>query len=122
MNGNGKFSTTSVEPVHLTGKTIAHSCSWSETKRAKLAAKATFGAVVISPLTAIQAAELFNVPKSMVAEELKRLGHRLCRSRNSNGHATATPARWDSLTSEQKSEFLKANFDAIWNELDLRTS
>ena len=57
MHGNGKFSTTSVEPVHLAGRTIAHSFTWTELKRAKLAAKATFGAVVISPMTAIQAAE-----------------------------------------------------------------
>jgi hypothetical protein len=72
MRTNG--NTTSVEPVHLTGKTIAHSYTWSEAKRIKLAAKATFGAVVVTPLTAIQAAAVFDVPATAIAAELKKLG------------------------------------------------
>jgi hypothetical protein len=63
---------TSLEPAHLAGKTVAHSYTWSDTKRAQLAAKATFGAVIVSPLTAAQAAEIFGVPTTAVTAELKK--------------------------------------------------
>jgi hypothetical protein len=107
-------------PSTIAGRTIAHSYTWSETKRVRLAAKATFGAVVVTPLTAIQASQVFDVPVTAVAGELKRLGVVL-RHHNGNGHGHAAPT-WESLTSEQKSAFLANNFDAIWNELEARTS
>jgi hypothetical protein len=115
-------SITLPKPVEIiTGRTIAHSHSWTELKRAKLAAKATFGAVVISPLTVIQAAETFGVPKSAVAEALKKLGVVL-RHHNGNGHTAATVPTWDTLSSEQRSTFLRENFDQIWSELEHVTS
>lgn len=116
-------TTTATSPMEITGKCVAHSHTWSDAKRARLAAKATFGAVVVTPLTAIQAAELFGVSKSAVAAELKKLGVVLRHPNgNGNGHAAAPPPTWDSLTSEQRSEFLKKNFDAIWNELERVTA
>lgn len=113
---------TSHEPAHLAGKTVAHSYTWSDTKRAQLAAKATFGAVIVSPLTAAQAAEIFGVPTTAVTAELKKLGVAL-RHTNGNGH-TATPSvpAWEALTSEQRSEFLTKNFDAIFHELERVTA
>ena len=115
-------SITSVEPAHLAGKTVAHSCSWSDTKRARLAAKATFGAVQVSRLTVIQAAAVFGVPKHAVAKELRKLGVTLRHTTNGNGHAAAPVPTWDELTPEQRSEFLAKNFDAIWRELEVRTA
>ena len=61
------------------------------------------------------------MPKSAVAEELKKLGVVLRhRNRNGNGH-TAAPT-WGTLTSEQKSEFLKTHFNEIWDELERVTA
>jgi hypothetical protein len=122
MRTNG--NTTAATPMEITGKCVAHSYTWSDTKRARLAAQATFGAVVISPLTVIQAAEVFGVSKSAVAAELKKLGVTLRRANGNggNGHTPVPPPRWESLTSEQRSEFLKTHFDEIWIELEARTS
>jgi hypothetical protein len=117
-------SSTPVEPAHLAGKTIAHSCSWSPAKRARLAAKATFGAVMVTRLTAVQAAAVFGVPRRAVAKELKKLGVTLRHTTNGNGngHAAAPAPTWETLTSEQKAEFLKTNFNEIWNELERVTA
>lgn len=68
------YTPAAPEPSTIAGRTIAHSYTWSETKRVRLAAKATFGAVVVTPLTAIQASQVFDVPVTAVAGELKRLG------------------------------------------------
>ena len=118
-NGNG--SSTNREPAKpvtliITGKTVAHSVSWSKAKRARLAAQATLGEVIVTPLTAVQAANVFGVTTNAVA--MKRNRHGL-RRYNGNGHTVPT---WDALSPEQKSEFLQTNFNAIWAELDQRTA
>jgi hypothetical protein len=61
------------------------------------------------------------VPKSAVAAELKKLGVAL-RRHNGKGNGHGALATWESLSSEQRSEFLAENFDAIWRELEMRTA
>lgn len=109
-------------PLELTGKTVAHTHRWTDAQRANLAARATIGAVVVAPLTALQAAEVFGIPAAAVAAELKRLGLARSYIKNNNGNGHAAPPAWESLSSEQRAEFLKANFDAIFGELELRTT
>jgi hypothetical protein len=113
---------------HLAGKTVAHSCRWSATKRARLAAQATFGAVVVRELTVGQAAAVFGVPRHLVSVELKKLGVTLRHYDGNGGNGgddireTASAPAWETLTPDQKSEFLAKNFDAIWRELEVRTA
>jgi hypothetical protein len=89
MKTNGNGHSTSLKPVEIiAGKTIAHSFTWSKVRRRKLAARATFGAVVVTPMTAIQAGEIFDVPVTEIAAELKKLGVEL---RIPTATATAMP-------------------------------
>jgi hypothetical protein len=129
MRTNG--STTSSPPVTIGGKCVAHSTSSSDAKRARLAALACLGELVVVRMTEGQAAAVFGVPKTKIAAKLKQFGHTLRHSNGGNGHANGNDhangngkslPTWDEFSIEQQSEFLAKNFDAIWNALELRTS
>lgn len=112
---------------------------WGKRMLARLGAEMSLGEVNVRKPSVPQAARMLGLPVSrvrkaraeLIAEQrAERLGFldepagvAGNGNGNGNGHAAVVPSlTWDDLTPEQQSEFLAENFDAIWNELEVRTT
>jgi hypothetical protein len=97
---------------------------------ADLGGAMSLGLVDVHKPSVTQAARMLRVPVSIVRKARAKLlaergddHHGDQHHGNSDGAFVTEPTiTWAEFTSEEKSEFLKAHFNEIWAELEMRTS